>query len=131
MFKFFSSLFSKKNKTKSTKNTNTHNFLCSLNLELSLDDNINILCYWPDLDSLSDNEIKTLASKYASLIYLADSGQMKKEIVNTLLSVNEKNNQHDTIFIEYLLYSWANLVDSDNGDGPVIKPSNVFKNYNK
>lgn len=125
MFKFLNNLFSKKNAKK------THNFLCSLNLELSLDDNINILCYWPDLDSLSDSEIKALANKYASLIYLADSGQMKKEIVNTLLTVNEKNNHHDTIFIEYLLYSWANMIDSNNVSDPIIKPSNVFKNYNK
>jgi len=123
MYKFLKQLFSRS----STNKADNHSFICSLNLELTIEDSINILCYWPDLDKLSHESIKALASKYATLIYLIDSGQMKREIIETLLSVNKKNNIEDAMFIECLLKNWSGLVDKN--ENAVIKPSNVFKNY--
>jgi hypothetical protein len=106
-------------------------FLCSLNFELGFNGQINITCYWPDLDNLNEPAIKLIAEQYAQMIYLIDNGFTKKDIIDTLYEVHTSNNPYDIFFVQEVLDNWVgyyNKLQSKNSK-PLIKPSNVFKQY--
>lgn len=106
-------------------------YLCSVNVQLNADNTMDILCHWPDLDKLDELIINDIANRYATMIFLLDSGLLKKDIIDTLSSVCE-NNVHDTYFARQVLAKWLELFEKQNltnSNQPLIKPSSVFKNY--
>lgn len=106
-------------------------FLCSLNFELGFDGLINIRCYWPDLEKLNESAIKLIAEQYAQMIYLIDNGLAKKDIIDTLYDVHTTNNAYDIFFVQEVLDKWVEYYDKaqSKSSKPLIKPSNVFKQY--
>lgn len=106
-------------------------FLCSLNFELGFDGLINITCYWPELENLNEPAIKLIAEQYAQMIYLIDNGLAKKDIIDTLYDVHKANNAYDIFFVQEVLDKWVEYYDKVQSKSlkPLIKPSNVFKQY--
>ena len=105
--------------------------ICSINVQLNIDNTIDIVCHWPDLDDLDELIINDIANRYATMIYLLDSGSLKKDIADTLSSVCE-NNIYDTYFSRQVLTRWLELFENQHltdSNQPLIKPSSVFKNY--
>jgi hypothetical protein len=136
MFKRIIEWIYKKTRPEQQKNTTTpiivdKKFLCSLNFELGFDGFINIQCYWPDLDTLDEIMIKRIADQYAKMIYAVDSGLSKKDIIETLYDVHNKNNPYDIFFVQEVLDKWVEYYDNEQSKNfkPLIKPSNVFKQY--
>jgi len=114
---------------KEAEKTNRH--ICSINVQLNMNNTIDIVCHWPDLDDLDELIINDIANRYATMIYLLDSGSLKKDIADTLSSVCE-NNIYDTYFARQVLTRWLELFEKQDladSNKPLIKPSSVFKNY--
>jgi hypothetical protein len=104
---------------------------CSLRFEL-IDNDFNILCYWPNLDEMKEKEINQLANYYGTLIYMADRGLLKQDIIDALSSVSSKNNPSDTYFVFEVMNKWFKLVENEENSksaGPIVPPSSVFNNY--
>jgi hypothetical protein len=115
----------------STETEEKNKHICSINVQLNIDNTIDIVCHWPDLDNLDELIINDIANKYATMIYLLDSGSLKKDIADTLSSVCE-NNIYDTYFSRQVLTRWLELFEKQHladSNQPLIKPSSVFKNY--
>jgi hypothetical protein len=119
------------NKATETETKSKH--ICSINVQLNIDNTIDIVCHWPDLDDLDEMIINDIANRYATMIYLLDSGSLKKDIADTLSSVCE-NNIYDTYFSRQVLTRWLELFEKQHltdSNQPLIKPSSVFKNYSE
>ena len=104
---------------------------CSLRFELD-NSNFNILCYWPNLDDMKEKEINQLANYYGTLIYMADRGLLKQDIIDALSSVSSKNNPSDTYFVFEVINKWFKLIENEKkgkSAGPIVPPSSVFNNY--
>lgn len=124
-------LFPKPEIKEKTTNLDNKKFLCSLNFELGFDGIVNITCYWPDLEKLDEKSIKLIADQYSKMIFAVDSGLVKKDIIDTLYDVHLSNNPYDVFFVQEVLDKWLeyyNKVQAKNSK-PLIKPSNVFKQY--
>ena len=116
---------------KATETETKSKQICSINVQLNIDNTIDIVCHWPDLDDLDELIINDIANRYATMIYLLDSGSLKKDIADTLSSVCE-NNIYDTYFSRQVLTRWLELFENQHltdSNQPIIKPSSVFKNY--
>ena len=59
---------------KETETKSKH--ICSINVQLNIDNTIDIVCHWPDLDDLDELIINDIANRYATMIYLLDSGSL-------------------------------------------------------
>jgi hypothetical protein len=125
-------LFPEPEKKEEIKNLDDHKkFLCSLNIELGFDGIINITCYWPDLEKLDEKSIKLIADQYAKMIFATDSGLLKRDIIDTLYDVHLRNNPYDVFFVQEVLDKWLEYYNKAQAKNtkPLIKPSNVFKQY--
>lgn len=138
MFDFFKKIFFKKNdhKKNNFELTNDYNFLCSINFELNSDGTINIVCYWPNFDDSNSFQIEPISKQFGALLHMINSGFLTQEIVSTLTNTIDKNNYYDSSFVHYSMLRWLDSLNNkekpyqNNDDNiPIIKPSNVFKQY--
>ena len=107
-------------------------YLCSISLQLNYDGTVNIICYWPSFDKLEPSEIDSIASQYATMIFMTNNGLLKKDIVETLSDVLGSEDPFDAYFVHQVLAKWLEITEKTEqtlNSKPFIKPSSVFKNY--
>ena len=107
-------------------------YLCSLSLQLNYDGTVNIICYWPSFEKLEPSAIDSIANQYATMIFMANNGLLKKDIVETLSDVLGSEDPFDAYFVHQVLAKWLEITEKTEqtlNSKPFIKPSSVFKNY--
>lgn len=107
--------------------------LCSIDFSVNVDNTMDIVCHWPDLDEMDEDTINAIASKYAVLLHAINFGIVSDDVTSTLSGNLESNNPSDRYFVYEVLSKMIELGEKRKNQysyGPIIKPSNVFRYYN-
>jgi hypothetical protein len=107
--------------------------LCSIDFSVNVDNTMDIVCHWPDLDDLDEETINAIAAKYAVLLHAINYGIVREDVTSTLSNNLESNNPSDRYFVYEVLSKMVDLGEKRKDQyyyGPIIKPSNVFRYYN-
>jgi hypothetical protein len=111
----------------STNNKDNH-VLCSVNIELSYDNEIGIRYFWPQFDSTNEDRINNIAQSFGTLLFLINEGHIKADMVETLSHTVDKDNTYDRKFTEEILQQWLDLINISKNN-PIVSPSTVFGQY--
>jgi hypothetical protein len=117
----------KNNTTESTSNKEK-DILCSVNIELSYNNEISIRYFWPQFDSTNEDRINNIAQSFGTLLFLINEGHIKADMVETLSHTVDKDNVYDRQFTEEILQQWLDLINISKNN-PIISPSTVFGQY--
>jgi hypothetical protein len=119
--------------TETEKSNTLKKCLCSIDFCVNVDNTMDIVCHWPNLDDLDEETINAIAAKYAVLLHAINFGIVSQDVTSTLSDNLESNNPSDRYFVYEVLSKMVELGEkrkSQYSYDPVIKPSDVFKYYN-
>ena len=73
------------------------------------------------------------ADKFANLLFLINEGYYVKDILDSMVSIVEQNNNHQT-FIHNIISYWsiyANIIDVETTEKPIVSPSQFYRKNDK
>lgn len=123
--------------SKKTEN-NTESYVGSLELRLTQDLDIDILCLIPDIEGKTQEEMILSAEEYAKfLVYLTQGDLLKNEIHKFLLDRSQKTRDPEyKLLLDNIMVFWSilskeykkKLKNNIKDDMPLIRPISVFSN---
>jgi hypothetical protein len=105
----------------------------SVCFDIFSDEKVNIKCFFPYLEDVSEDSIIEYAEHYALMLHNISSGLYTESIINILNTNIDKNNYKDVLFLNNLFSFWAILhaekkeLDKKSQKEPLIRPTDFFK----
>jgi len=124
--------------SKDNDKDNKESYIGSLELKLTNDLDIDLLCLVPDIEGKSQEEMLLLAEDYAKfLVYLTQGDLLKNEIFNFLSDKSQKTRDPEyKLLLDNIIVFWnilskeykKKLKSNIKDDMPLIRPISVFSN---
>ena len=124
----------KKNSSSNIEDT----YIASLELKLTKDGDIDLLCKMPDINNKSPDEMIVLAEDYAKfLLYICQGDFLQKDILDFLSHNSEKTRDPEyKLLLDNIMMFWGalnkeykkRLKTEIKDDLPLIRPISVFSN---
>jgi dynactin complex subunit len=111
----------------------TEQYVCEINFQLTESNDIDISFKHNNVSEYSVEQISLLAENCANLVVLINNGLLKKELIGSIKQLKKANMNNDktTLFLDNILFFNGLLQEElksiKKENGPLIKPSSVFK----
>lgn len=122
--------FSKKQQKKYKYDDN----IGGLSFRLNHNKSVDISCYMPETDNMSNDQLTSSAENYANLLLYINEGLLMQDIIKFIQkTIDDTDNMHDKLYLENVLLFWGMLhIEHQKKykhkyNQPVIRPLAAFR----